>query len=263
MALGFHIILSGLNHPSARRLASSAVVALIPAPGWHSALDKDDSPVSATLNGETINRTEILFALELLPAQFRSLPPEQLFPQIYNHLIDIKLLFAKGAEAGLREDLRVISRVDLYAIRHSHDYYAREIIGNYLDEDLLQEVYQQFVKNYPKSDELNVSQILVTTTDKAEEIVANLKSGAKFSATAARFSVRPSASQGGAFGFLHREQKMPEFAEIAFALDDGEISEPVKPSSVSMSLRPWTGDFPSHRATVRSNRRCVPNLPTA
>ena len=257
------MILSGFNYPGARRLASLAVVALIVVAGFHSALAKDDSPVAATVNGETISRTEILLALELLSAQFRSLPPEQLFPLIRNQLIDIRLLSTKGAEAGLREDLRVISRVDFYAMRLSHNYYVREIVGNYLDEELLQEGYQKFVENFPKSEEFNVSHILVATEDEAKKVAAELKSDAEFSATARRFFVGPSEPQGGALDFLRREQVVPEFTEIAFALEDGDISEPVKPSSVGLSLRPWTGEFPSHLPSVRSNKSCAPKLPTA
>ncbi|MDA0229841.1 MAG: peptidylprolyl isomerase [Proteobacteria bacterium] len=224
------MILSGFSHVGARWLASIAVAVLILVASWHSALAADDSPVAATVNGETITRTEILLALELLPAQFRNLPPDQLFPLIRNQLIDIKLLSAKGAESGLKKDPRISARVDFYAMRLAHDYYARDIVGKYLDEDLLQEGYQKFLENFPKAEETNISHILVATEAEAQEVVAELKSGADFSATARRYSVGPSAPQGGALGFLRREQVVPEFAEAAFALEDGGISEPVKTS---------------------------------
>ena len=222
------MILSGFTYRSPGWFAPIAIAALILVAGWQSALAEDDSPVAATVNGETITRTEILLALELLPAQFRNLPPEKLFPLIRNQLIDIKLLSAKGAEAGMREDPRVTARVKFYAMRLAHDYYARDIVGKYLDEELLQEGYQKFLENFPKAEELNISHILVANEEEAQEVVAELKSDADFSATARRYSVGPSAPQGGALGFLRREQVVPEFAEAAFALEDGGISEPVK-----------------------------------
>jgi peptidyl-prolyl cis-trans isomerase C len=55
-----------------------------------------------------------------------------------------------------------------------------------------------------------------------------LKSGADFSATARSYSVGPSAPKGGQFGFLRREQVVTEFADAAFTLEAGGISEPVK-----------------------------------
>ncbi|MDP6818343.1 MAG: hypothetical protein QF449_09940 [Alphaproteobacteria bacterium] len=76
------MILSGINHQVTRRLAPLAVAALIVVAGWHAASAQADDPVAATVNGETITRNEIMLALELVPAQFRNMPPEQLFQRI-------------------------------------------------------------------------------------------------------------------------------------------------------------------------------------
>ena len=51
----------------------------------------EEDPIAATVDGEPITRTELLLALKFLPAQFRNLPAEQLFPLIREQLIDIKL----------------------------------------------------------------------------------------------------------------------------------------------------------------------------
>ena len=54
-----------------------------------------------------------------------------------------------------------------------------------------------------------------------------------------------------------------EGAEAGLRLEDSEFSEPLAPSSVIMSLRPWTVEFPSHRAKVTSKNKCAPKLPAA
>ena len=222
------MILSGINHQVTRRLAPLAVAALIVVAGWQAVSAQADDPVAATVNGETITRNEIMLALELVPAQFRNMPPEQLFQRIREQLIDIKLLAAKGAASGLDDDPRIAARVEFYAIRLTHDQYAREIVEKYLDEELLQESYEKFLENFPTAEERNISHILVATEEKAEVVAAELQSGADFAETARKFSVGPSAPKGGELGFLRREQVVPEFAEVAFALEDGAISEPVK-----------------------------------
>ena len=222
------MILSGFSHRGARWLASVAVAVLIIIPNGQTAWAQDDNPVAATVNGETITRTEILLALELLSAQFRGMPPEKLFPLIREQLIDIKLLAAKGTEAGLRNDPRIVASVDFYAMRLAHDYYARDIVSKYLDDELMQESYQKFLEIFPEAEERNISHILVTTEEEAEKVVAELEGGAEFTATARSYSVGPSAPQGGALGFLRREQVVAEFAEAAFALEDGGISAPVQ-----------------------------------
>ncbi len=92
----------------------------------------------------------------------------------------------------------------------------------------MQESYEKFLENFPTAEERNISHILVATEEKAEVVAAELQSGADFAETARKFSVGPSAPKGGELGFLRREQVVPEFAEVAFALEGGAISELVK-----------------------------------
>ena len=222
------MILSGFNDLGARRLAPFVVAVLILMTVWQPASAEIDDPVAATVNGETITRTEILLAMELLPAQFRNLPAAQLYPLIRNQLIDIKLLAAKARTAGLSDDPRIVARVDFYAMRLAHDYYARDIVAEYLDAELLRESYRKFLDNFPTAEELKISHILVTSEEEAGIVAAELKSGAGFPETARKYSVGPSAPKGGELGFIRRAQVVPEFAEAAFALENGGISEPVK-----------------------------------
>ncbi len=188
----------------------------------------EDEPIAATVNGEPITRTEILLALEFLPAQFRQLPPEQLFPLIREQLIDIKLLANKGAESGLADDPRIAARSEFYTMRLTYDYFASEIVESYMSEDFLHESYQKVLDNFPVTEELKTSHILVATEEGAETVVEALEDGEGFAEAARNYSVGPSAPQGGDLGFIRREQVVPEFGDAAFGLADGEISEPVK-----------------------------------
>jgi len=250
--------LSGSYRQTTRWLVSLAFALLISLPGWHSASAQDDNPVAATVNGETITRTEILLAMELLPAQFRNLPAAQLFPLIREQLIDIKLLAAKGTKVGLRNDPRILSRVDFYAMRLAHDYYARDIVGKYLDDELMQESYQKFLGNFPETEERNISHILVASEEEAEKVVAELETGAEFAAMARNFSVGPSAPQGGSLGYLRREQVVEEFAEVAFALENDEVSGPVQTQfgwhviTVSDSRTPVAPEFAQVEQKLRA-----------
>jgi parvulin-like peptidyl-prolyl isomerase len=49
-----------------------------------------------------------------------------------------------------------------------------------------------------------------------------------FADAARRYSAAPSAGEGGRIGLIRRHEPMPEsFSRVAFALDDGAVSEPV------------------------------------
>jgi len=222
------MILFGYPWRRARWFAQIFLVALIVMTGVLPTAAEDKDPVAAIVNGETITRTEVLLAMELLPAQFQQLPPAQLYPLIRDQLIEIKLLAAKGAALGSRDTSLIDARVKFYEMRLRHDYYAREIVENHLDQELIDEGYQNLLDNYPQEEERRLSHILVATQEEAEDVFEKLKHGNDFAEVAQQYSIGPSAPKGGDIGYVRRTQVVPEFGEVAFNLNDGKISDPVK-----------------------------------
>jgi peptidyl-prolyl cis-trans isomerase D len=99
-----------------------------------------------------------------------------------------------------------------------------------------QEIQRHYDENrqaYSTEEMVQASHILLKTDGKdeaavkkqAEEILAKVKGGADFGATAKQFSEDTgSAVKGGDLGFFPREKMVKEFADAAFALKPGEIS---------------------------------------
>ena len=80
----------------------------------------------------------------------------------------------------------------------------------------------------PAKQEVHARHILVETEDEAKAIAAELKKGADFAELAKKKSKDPGASDGGDLGFFTKEQMVPEFSAVAFTLEPGKISDPVK-----------------------------------
>ncbi|NYZ77391.1 peptidyl-prolyl cis-trans isomerase [Candidatus Micrarchaeota archaeon] len=75
---------------------------------------------------------------------------------------------------------------------------------------------------------VRASHILVNSMEKANSIIADLGKGGDFAALARRYSSCPSGKQGGDLGFFSKGQMVKEFEDVAFSLEPGKVSGPVK-----------------------------------
>ena len=77
-------------------------------------------------------------------------------------------------------------------------------------------------------EQVQCAHILVGDQTKAQTLLAEIKAGADFSSKAQEHSQCPSKARGGDLGHFGRGQMVPEFEKAAFALQVGELSEPVQ-----------------------------------
>ena len=93
----------------------------------------------------------------------------------------------------------------------------------------MRKVYDDATKHMAAKRKCSARHILVETEDEAKAVLADLKKGGDFAAIAKEKSKDPGAKeQGGDLGFFTKDQMVPEFAEAAFKLDKGQLSDPVK-----------------------------------
>jgi len=103
-------------------------------------------------------------------------------------------------------------------------------------EEAILELWRQ---NRSRFDSIHARHIIFAPADASEASHASAKAkaekarkravaGEDFAALAKELSEGPSAPKGGDLGFFTKDQMVPEFADAAFALDVGEISEVVK-----------------------------------
>jgi peptidyl-prolyl cis-trans isomerase C len=92
----------------------------------------------------------------------------------------------------------------------------------------MKKVYDDAAKQISGEQEVHARHILVETEDEAKKIAEELKKGANFAELAKKSSKDPGAADGGDLGFFTKDQMVPEFSKVAFELEPGKISDPVK-----------------------------------
>ena len=84
------------------------------------------------------------------------------------------------------------------------------------------------MKSIAGQEEVRARHILVASEEEAKNILSDLKAGADFATVAKEKSKDPGAAEGGDLGYFSKEQMVPEFAEVAFKMYAGQLSNPVK-----------------------------------
>ncbi len=192
-------------------------------------LRADDNPVLAKVNGSEIRQSDVTLAEEELGPSLAQMDPATKKENVLAFLIDMKIV-AKAAE-----DKKIEDRPDFKA----RLAFARNrlLMDNLLGaegkaaatDDAMKKVYEEAAKQIQGEQEVHARHILVETEDEAKAIEAELKKGADFATLAKEKSKDPGgASDGGDLGFFTKDQMVPEFSTVAFSLEPGKISDPVK-----------------------------------
>ena len=75
---------------------------------------------------------------------------------------------------------------------------------------------------------IKCSHILVEKQSQALQILEEIKNGKKFGAAAKEISSCPSSKKEGDLGYFTKGMMVKEFDQVAFKLQIGELSDPVK-----------------------------------
>ncbi len=210
-----------------RRLAGPLLGAMMLAvPGLALAADED---VLATVDGVEITSAELDLMLNDLSGQLVGLPEEQRRAAALSFLIEIRLLAAEAAEAGLADTPQFQRRMELLRQRTLHTSFVEKEVASMLTDEKLRERYDQELANTPSSNEVRARHILVRTQEEAEAIIEQLDAGADFAELAVEKSTDPGKGDGGDLGYFGPGQMVEPFEEAAFALEVGAYTkEPVQ-----------------------------------
>src|SRR5262249_39275539 len=98
--------------------------------------------------------------------------------------------------------------------------------GIKVPDDKLQEAYQARIDEFHAPEQRHLEQILAPSEDKAKEAESELAAGKDFATVA--HDVAGASPETVDLGFFKHSDLPPQLADVAFALKQGEISQPVQ-----------------------------------
>jgi peptidyl-prolyl cis-trans isomerase C len=197
-------------------------------------------PVIARVNGFDIRESQLAMAEDDLGVDLQQLAPDVRREHLISYVADI-VLAAQAAEAR--------------NLQNSDDFKQREtflrnklLMGLMLQDharattsdEALRKVYDEQVKPMGAAEEIRARHILFRADPKdakaleeaearARAALERIKKGEDFATVASELTEDPSGKEnGGDLDYFTKEQMVPEFANVAFQMFPGQMSNPVR-----------------------------------
>jgi peptidyl-prolyl cis-trans isomerase C len=189
---------------------------------------QDANPVLAKVNGAEIRQSDLALAEEELGPSLAQMDPATKKDNVLSFLIDMKIVAKAAEDKKIENNEDFKKRLAFTRNRLLMDSLLAVEGKAATTDDAMKKVYEDASKQITGEQEVHARHILVETEDEAKAIEAELKKGADFAELAKKKSKDPGASDGGDLGFFTKDQMVPEFSAVAFTLEPGKISDPVK-----------------------------------
>ena len=220
-------VMRGLHALRVRALGLIAAALLLALP-IGPARSQDD-PVVAKINGVEVRQSDLAMAEEDMGQQAQALTGDARRDYLVSYVTDV-ILAAKAAETKKVQDQGEFkSRIAFIRNKLLMETLLQAEGKAAVTDQAMKKVYDEAVTQMGSEQEVRARHILVPTETEAKAILAEIKKGTDFAELAKQKSKDPgAAAEGGDLGYFSKEQMVPEFAEAAYKMDKGQLSEPVK-----------------------------------
>ena len=223
--------------PRQRPIAFATIAALLfvlPAASGCSKNSSSEAPASASdpviarVNGVDIKQSDLALAEEDVGADMQAASPEAKREHLISYLADIIMVTQAADKKNLADNPDFKRRLAFLRSKLLMGYELQQEAKTALTDEALKQTYDEAVKSMSGQEEVHARHILVEGEDEAKAIIEQLKGGADFAKLAKEKSKDPGAAEGGDLGYFTKDQMVPEFADVAFKMYPGQLSNPVK-----------------------------------
>jgi peptidyl-prolyl cis-trans isomerase C len=184
--------------------------------------------VMARVNGVEIKESDLALAEEDLGNELQASSPEAKRDQLIAYVTDVILVTQAADKKKLADTPEFKRRLAFLRNKLLMGFELQEEVKAAITDEAMHQTYDDAVRSMGGQDEVRARHILVESEGEANAIVDALKAGGDFATLAREKSKDPGAAEGGDLGYFTKDQMVPEFAEVAFKMYPGQVSNPVK-----------------------------------
>jgi peptidyl-prolyl cis-trans isomerase C len=196
-------------------------------------------PLMATVNGVEIHQSDLAVAEEEA-GQLPPMAPDAKRDYLVQFMADMILVSKAAEDKKLGDSADFKKKVEFARRKLLMESLLQSTAKAALTDAAMHKVYDEAVKQMSGEQEVHARHILIRAApgdekaskaaeDKIKAIIARLNKGEDFAKVASEMTEDPSGkANGGDLGYFTKDQMVPEFSDVAFKLDKGQISGPVK-----------------------------------
>lgn len=180
--------------------------------------------VAATVNGQDITVAEIQEAYEMNPTVKGKISFEDFYGKALDFFVNNQMLFQAAESDGVLSTPEYSQQVELAKKELARKMFLEKAVDKKISKSEINDAYNNYKAQFKAEKEVKAKHILVSSQEKANEVIAKLKKGEKFDALAKQYSKEPAE-----LGYFTKGIMVPEFANAAFEMKKGQYSQtPVK-----------------------------------
>ena len=184
--------------------------------------------VLATVNGVNITDYDVAQARDdvgsTLPKQMNDAARDK---ALLDYLIDLQLVTQKAVSEKMDQSADFQKKKAYHREKLLMEGYLGQVAKDGVTDAAMKTTYDEAAKAQKPEVEIHALHILVPTEEEAKTVEKRLKAGEDFGKLADELSQDPGC-KGGDLGFFTKDRMVPEFADAAFKLEPGQVSDPVK-----------------------------------
>lgn len=188
-----------------------------------------ENKIIALVDGREVRQSDFNRLMNNLGQNAAYFQGEQGRQKLIDELVMHELIYSEAVEKNYENDKEFQDVLNNMKKSLLQQYGLSKIMNSVtVSDEEIKDYYERNKGLYKTKESVRASHILVDSKEKADEILEDITDGLKFEEAAAQFSSCPSKQAGGDLGQFGKGQMVKEFEDAVFAMQKGEISEPIK-----------------------------------